>query len=82
MQTQTKPRPADHHPRIPITLLAETTVLIGFVLFVLGMLEIGGLFNLGLGLLLILAGSVPIVLRLGDAQESLDEELRRFLGQE
>ena len=59
MQTQTKPRPADHRPPVPVTLLAEIVMVIGFVLAVLGMREIGGLFNLGLGLLMISAGSVP-----------------------
>lgn len=51
---------------------------IGFVLAVLGIIEIGGLMALGAGMLLIFIGSVLILLGTGN-EAPLDEELRRIL---
>ena len=51
---------------------------IGFVLAVLGIIEIGGLMALGAGMLLIFIGSVLILLGTGN-EAPLDEELRQIL---
>jgi len=54
---------------------------VGVVLTVLGILGIGGLFNVGLGLALIFVGSIPVLVEdEGEAfvSEDIDQEIRRF----
>jgi hypothetical protein len=59
-------------------VLAEVVVAIGFVLAVLGIREVGGLFNLGVGFLLVFVGSIPIIVDLR-RESAFDEELWHFL---
>jgi hypothetical protein len=70
MQTETKPRELQPSPLPPVILLAWCMIVAGFVLTVLGIYEIGGLFNLGIGFFLIVAGSMPVLLRAGKDQRS------------
>ena len=48
------------------------SIAIGFVLMALGVLEIGGLFNVGLGLVLVIVGAPLMFGR--SAEPELDEE--------
>lgn len=79
MRTRVAPQPKAHRrPRLPFVLGAGLMMAIGFVLAVLGIIEIGGLMALGAGMLLIFIGSVLILLGTGN-EAPLDEELRRIL---
>ncbi len=61
-----------------LRLVAEAVVATGVVLMTLGILEIGGLFNVAVGFFTILAGCLLLFLR-GDADElSWEEELSRL----
>ena len=79
MQTQARPNDTRPGPRLPVTLIAEIGVATGVVLTVLGIVEIGGLFNLLLGLLLTFVSSIPLILNPGTGTRGLDKELRRLM---
>ena len=52
-------RPDVRRPSIgPRELIADALLIVGFVLMVLGIYEIGGLFNLGLGFAILWAGAL------------------------
>ena len=53
-------------------LVGYGLIAIGFVLIALGVIEIGGLFNVGLGLVLVMVGAPMMFGR--SAEPELDEE--------
>ena len=79
MQTQARPNDTRPGPRLPVTLIAEIGMATGVVLTVLGIVEIGGLFNLFLGLLLTFISSIPLILNPVTGTRGLDRELRRLI---
>ena len=79
MQTQARPNDTRPGPRLPVTLIAEIGMATGVVLTVLGIVEIGGLFNLFLGLLLTFVSSIPLILNPETGTRGLDRELRRLI---
>lgn len=57
-------------------LVADALMLVGFVLMVLGIYEIGGLFNLGLGFVVLWLGALAA---LADMRRRLRDEEEAFL---
>ena len=55
-----------------LELGGQALIVVGFVLMTLGMFEIGGLFNIGLGLAAVVAGCVALFS--GENRRGLDEE--------
>lgn len=69
-------RPDIHMPSIrPRELVADALLVLGFVLMVLGIYEIGGLFNLGLGFAVLWAGALAA---LADMNRRLRDEEEAF----
>jgi hypothetical protein len=60
-----------------LEILAQALMAVGFVLMTLGILEIGGLFNVGVGFATIWLGCVLLFLR-GGGGRGEDEELARM----
>jgi hypothetical protein len=58
-------------------LLADALLAVGFVLMVLGIYEIGGLFNLGMGFVVLWAGAL---IALADMTRRLRQEEEAFFG--
>jgi hypothetical protein len=67
-------------PRVPRDLLGGTIMVVGFVLTVLGIYEIGGLFTLSVGLGLLFVGSIPVLLHVKKRDDAMDVEFRRIVG--
>jgi hypothetical protein len=59
--------------------LASALVAVGFLVLILGILEIGGLFNVGVGLVLTQAGCVVLFADEARRSSSLEDELLRDL---
>ncbi len=78
MRTFTRPRPR-MRSRSRLGLLGDGLIAAGFVVMTLGILEIGGLFNVGLGLMMSCVGWVFSLGPEGDDLEDEEEAFRREL---
>ena len=59
--------------------LGFAAIAIGFVLMTLGILEIGGLFNVTLGLMLVMGGCLVMFVGTRGPEEDAEEAFRRQL---
>jgi hypothetical protein len=85
MRTEVARPLSNPRPRRPLVYLGEAAMVVGVALTVLGILGVGGLFNLGLGLALVFVGSIPVILEAAASpfvSEDLDQEIRRFFDDE
>ena len=62
-------------------VLAYVLLALGFVLIVLAIYEVGGLFNLGLGLAVVLAGEIVLFTHQARRLKREAEEFRRIVGE-
>jgi hypothetical protein len=70
-------RPDTHRPSIrPRALIADALLVVGFVLMVLGIYEIGGLLNIAVGFVVLWAGAL---LALADMTRSYRDDEEEFL---
>ena len=60
-------------------LVADALLIAGFVLMVLGIYEIGGLFNLGLGFAVIWLGAIVALADMHRKEDDLEEEFFRII---
>lgn len=79
MQTEARPSGTRPGPQLPLVLIAEIAMAVGVVLAVLAIYEVGGLFSLGIGLVLIFISSIPLILDPGTGGFGFDRELRRLM---
>ena len=75
METLRRPELRPEH-LAPWRIAADALLVAGFVLMVLGIIEIGGVFNLGLGFALVWVG---MVLSFQDDRRRNDREDQEFL---
>ena len=81
MRTEVARPQSNPRPRRRLAVVGEVAMAVGVVWTVLGILGIGGLFNLGVGLALIFFGSIPVLLEddgRAFVSEDIDQEIRRF----
>jgi len=71
MDTYTSSQPRTRRPRVR-EIVAEALIGVGFVLMTLGILEIGGLFNVGVGFATIWVGCVLLFLGGGGDDDGED----------
>jgi uncharacterized membrane protein YiaA len=72
-------RPDVRRPSIGFQeILADALLVTGFVLIVLGIYEIGGLFNLGLGFAVFWLGAIVALADMRRKEDDLEEELFRI----
>jgi hypothetical protein len=72
-------RPDIRRPSIGFQeILADALLVTGFVLIVLGICEIGGLFNLGLGFAVFWLGAIVALADMRRKEDDLEEELFRI----
>lgn len=77
---ETLDRPAARtRPRLRLELLGFVVVVVGYILATLGLLEIGGVFNLVLGIALAEAGCVAMFAEEGRGEARDVAEFRRQL---
>ena len=73
-------RPDIRRPSIgPQELLADALLAVGFVLMVLGIYEIGGLFNFGLGFAVLWVGAIIALADMRRKDDDLEEEFFRII---
>jgi hypothetical protein len=76
----TMDRPASRTTRASLLdVLGFAAIAVGFVLMTLGILEIGGLFNLTLGLSLVMGGCLAMFAGTKGDDEETEEAFRRQL---
>jgi predicted phage tail protein len=77
---ETMDRPSSRTARASLLdVLGYAVIAIGFVLLTLGILEIGGLFNVTLGLSLVMGGCVAMFAGTRDDEADAEEAFRRQL---
>ena len=62
-------------------ILADALLVVGFVLMVLGIYEIGGLFNLGVGFALFWVGAIAALADMRRQSDELEEAFFRIIQQ-
>ena len=73
-------RPEIRRPSIGFQeILADALLVIGFALMVLGIYEIGGLANLGLGLAVFWVGAIVALADMRRKDDDLEEEFFRII---
>ena len=73
-------RPDIRRPSIRFQeILADALLVTGFVLMVLGIYEIGGLFNLGLGFAVFWLGAIVALADMHRKEDDLEEEFFRII---
>jgi hypothetical protein len=82
MRTEASPRRTAPAASRAVEVVSALVIAAGFVLTVLGILQTGGVAALGVGLLLVFAGSVPLIIDADRRQGAFDDELRRLLDDE
>ena len=60
-------------------MVAWVLMVAGFVLTVVGILQLTGLWGLGAGFVLIFVASVPLIVEADRREGAFDDELRRLL---
>jgi uncharacterized membrane protein YiaA len=60
-------------------ILADALLIVGFVLMVLGIYEVGGLFNLGLGFAVFWIGAIAALVDMRRKIEDMEEEFYRIV---
>jgi uncharacterized membrane protein YiaA len=60
-------------------ILADALLVVGFVLMVLGIYEIGGLFNLGVGFAVFWAGAIAALADMRRQSDELEEAFFRII---
>jgi len=60
-------------------ILADALLVVGFVLMVLGIYEIGGLFNLGVGFAVIWVGAIAALADMRRQSDELEEAFFRII---
>lgn len=73
-------RPDIRRPAIGFReILADALLIVGFVLMVLGIYEIGGLFNLGVGFVVLWVGAVIALADMRRKSDDLEEAFFRII---
>jgi uncharacterized membrane protein YiaA len=73
-------RPDIHKPSIGFReILADALLIAGFVLMVLGIYEIGGLFNIGLGFAVFWVGAVAALADMHRKTDDMEEAFFRIV---
>ena len=73
-------RPDIRRPSIGLReILADVLLVTGFVLMVLGIYEIGGLFDLGLGFAVFWLGAIVALADMRRKEDDLEEEFFRII---
>jgi uncharacterized membrane protein YiaA len=73
-------RPDVHRPSIGFReILADALLVVGFVLMVLGIYEIGGLFNIGVGFAVLWAGAIVALADMRRKSDDLEEAFFRII---
>lgn len=73
-------RPDIRRPSIGFReILADALLIVGFVLMVLGIYEIGGLFNLGVGFVVLWVGAVVALADMRRKSDDLEEAFFRIV---
>ena len=73
-------RPDIHKPSIGFReILADALLIAGFVLMVLGIYEIGGLFNFGLGFAVLWVGAIVALADMRRKDDDLEEAFFRII---
>lgn len=78
MRTEVARPQSNPRPRRRLVIFGEVAMVAGVVLTVLGILGVGGLFNLGVGLAMIWVGSIPTLLEESWLSADIDSEFRRY----
>lgn len=60
-------------------ILADALLVVGFILMVLGIYEIGGLFNLGVGFAVFWAGAIAALADMRRQSDELEEAFFRII---
>jgi hypothetical protein len=73
-------RPDIRRPSIGLReIVADALLIVGFVLMVLGIYEIGGLFNLGVGFAILWVGAIVALADMRRKTNDLDEAFFRII---
>ena len=73
-------RPDIRRPSIGFReILADALLIAGFVLMVLGIYEIGGLFNFGLGFVVLWVGAIVALADMRRKDDDMEEEFFRII---
>ena len=73
-------RPDIRRPSIGFReILADALLIVGFVLMVLGIYEIGGLFNIGVGFIVLWAGAILALADMRRKSNDLEEAFFRII---
>ena len=73
-------RPDIRRPSIGLReIVADALLIVGFVLMVLGIYEIGGLFNLGVGFAILWVGAIVALADMRRKSDDLEEAFFRII---